>query len=134
MAKKTISEQIADLENTRAAKAARADEVMQKSLDEGRSTDEAEAEEFDGITLEMKKIDEDLIRLRELEKLNKEKAVPAAGQNIKDASNARSGANVLTLKSPPTEKGILFARHRSEERRVGKECVSTCRSRWSPNH
>src|SRR3546814_16845140 len=26
----------------------------------------------------------------------------------------------------------LFAR--SEERRVGKECVSTCRSRWSPAH
>src|SRR3546814_12541378 len=24
------------------------------------------------------------------------------------------------------------ARFRSEERRVGKECVSTCRSRWSP--
>src|SRR3546814_6652010 len=23
---------------------------------------------------------------------------------------------------------------RPEERRVGKECVSTCRSRWSPNH
>src|SRR3546814_15989607 len=23
--------------------------------------------------------------------------------------------------------------HRSEERRVGKECVSTCRSRWPPN-
>src|SRR3546814_7789472 len=27
-------------------------------------------------------------------------------------------------------KGIA----RSEERRVGKECVSTCRSRWSPYH
>src|SRR3546814_5654813 len=25
-------------------------------------------------------------------------------------------------------------RCRSEERRVGKECVSTCRSRWSPYH
>src|SRR3546814_19661250 len=25
-------------------------------------------------------------------------------------------------------------RERSEERRVGKECVSTCRSRWSPYH
>src|SRR3546814_1923188 len=24
-------------------------------------------------------------------------------------------------------------KHRSEERRVGKECVSTCRSRWSPS-
>src|SRR3546814_15236115 len=26
------------------------------------------------------------------------------------------------------------AEGRSEERRVGKECVSTCRSRWSPYH
>src|SRR3546814_17870785 len=26
------------------------------------------------------------------------------------------------------------SRDRSEERRVGKECVSTCRSRWSPFH
>src|SRR3546814_12288029 len=29
-----------------------------------------------------------------------------------------------------SEKGSA----RSEERRVGKECVSTCRSRWSPDH
>src|SRR3546814_11326424 len=29
---------------------------------------------------------------------------------------------------------ILQIRTRSEERRVGKECVSTCRSRWSPYH
>src|SRR3546814_3408654 len=30
---------------------------------------------------------------------------------------------------------LFLARHvRSEERRVGKECVSTCRSRWSPYH
>src|SRR3546814_19626009 len=27
-----------------------------------------------------------------------------------------------------------IAIRRSEERRVGKECVSTCRSRWSPYH
>src|SRR3546814_18005499 len=26
------------------------------------------------------------------------------------------------------------AKRRSEERRVGKECVSPCRSRWSPYH
>src|SRR3546814_4214139 len=32
--------------------------------------------------------------------------------------------------------GLVAAdrRDRSEERRVGKECVSTCRSRWSPYH
>src|SRR3546814_15949606 len=29
---------------------------------------------------------------------------------------------------------ISTLRGRSEERRVGKECVSTCRSRWSPYH
>src|SRR3546814_13197340 len=28
----------------------------------------------------------------------------------------------------------LTVAYRSEERRVGKECVSTCRSRWSPYH
>src|SRR3546814_14680564 len=28
----------------------------------------------------------------------------------------------------------LLGPARSEERRVGKECVSTCRSRWSPYH
>src|SRR3546814_13871174 len=31
-------------------------------------------------------------------------------------------------------KGDLTRRERSEERRVGKECVSTGRSRWSPSH
>src|SRR3546814_14972751 len=29
---------------------------------------------------------------------------------------------------------LALRRPRSEERRVGKECVSTCRSRWSPYH
>src|SRR3546814_17211007 len=28
---------------------------------------------------------------------------------------------------------VRFDHARSEERRLGKECVSTCRSRWSPN-
>src|SRR3546814_648873 len=30
--------------------------------------------------------------------------------------------------------GTVVQETRSEERRVGKECVSTCRSRWSPYH
>src|SRR3546814_10145441 len=30
--------------------------------------------------------------------------------------------------------GVGFGRNRSDERRVGKECVSTCRSRWAPDH
>src|SRR3546814_13204429 len=34
---------------------------------------------------------------------------------------------------PEIEMWIALLK-RSEERRVGKECVSTCRSRWSPYH
>src|SRR3546814_10982786 len=34
------------------------------------------------------------------------------------------------VKHPATDA----ERPRSEERRVGKACVSTCRSRWSPHH
>src|SRR3546814_18084440 len=37
--------------------------------------------------------------------------------------------NLLTKFLEPTSGKIS-----SEERRVGKECVSTCRSRWSPYH
>src|SRR3546814_8145276 len=33
---------------------------------------------------------------------------------------------------PTLVRGELLGLARSEERRVGKECVSTCRSRWSP--
>src|SRR3546814_2558433 len=35
--------------------------------------------------------------------------------------------------SAPGQLEAVFAEIRSEERRVGKECVSTCRSRWSPD-
>src|SRR3546814_13488807 len=41
---------------------------------------------------------------------------------------AREGASFIS------DHIIQVAGHRSEERRVGKECVSTCRSRWSPDH
>src|SRR3546814_8563982 len=44
------------------------------------------------------------------------------------------------LVDPPTQLALDIMAEgfqpflRSEESRVGKECVSTCRSRWSPNH
>src|SRR3546814_20781869 len=40
------------------------------------------------------------------------------------------------LKHPNWSMGakITIDSARSEERRVGKECVSTCKSRWSPYH
>src|SRR3546814_14468887 len=38
------------------------------------------------------------------------------------------------LEHPRIPAYWIFDSRRSEERRVGKECVSTCRSRWSPYH
>src|SRR3546814_20308420 len=32
------------------------------------------------------------------------------------------------------QRSVIIKLARSEERRVGKECGSTCRSRWSPHH
>src|SRR3546814_14080611 len=40
---------------------------------------------------------------------------------------------VLELLRPPAAE-LLAPEHRPQERRVGKECVSTSRSRWSQNH
>src|SRR3546814_16573852 len=37
-------------------------------------------------------------------------------------------------KEKAAELKVLHPDLRSEERRVGKECVSTCRSRWSRHH
>src|SRR3546814_1166218 len=44
----------------------------------------------------------------------------------------QAGGFPLTSTAPRSTwaSGVM----RSEERRVGKECVSTCRSRWSPYH
>src|SRR3546814_13672135 len=39
-----------------------------------------------------------------------------------------------SLPREPLQLVLAQAGVRSEERRVGKECVSTCRSRWSPYH
>ena len=36
--------------------------------------------------------------------------------------------------SPATRLPPVWSMHRSEERRVGKECLRLCRSRWSPYH
>src|SRR3546814_16625019 len=42
------------------------------------------------------------------------------------------GAGAIMARGEGDKRKEQFVR--SEERRVGKECVSTCRSRWSPYH
>jgi HK97 family phage major capsid protein len=107
--KKSIADQIADLEATRAAKVARSTEVMEKSLEEGRSTDTAEGEEFDTLKGEIETIDADLVRLKSLEKLTATKAAPVGGKDAAEAGNSREGVTVKNTQK--LEPGMEFARY-----------------------
>lgn len=108
---KTTAEQIAALEASRAAKSARMAEVMQKSMDEGRSTDQAEQEEFDTLDQELAAIDGDLKRLRALEKAQAASATPVIANQIKTAAHATALRSGVQLKANEPDKGIRFARY-----------------------
>src|SRR3546814_15829955 len=60
------------------------------------------------------------------------------GQRVEILSGLTKGDQVVVeeryLIKADIEKEGASHEHRSEERRVGKECVSTCRSRWSLSH
>src|SRR3546814_11638805 len=62
-------------------------------------------------------------------------------QPIQVKKTAKKESSTITRKIACTTAAVVrkptssaFPSTRSEERRVGKECVSTCRSRWSPYH
>src|SRR3546814_20757674 len=50
------------------------------------------------------------------------------------AGKALQGLAKSLERDPQVESVLRGRERRSEERRVGQECVSTCRSRWSPAH
>src|SRR3546814_10696602 len=63
--------------------------------------------------------------------------------DLRDAGHARHPVDCLPIplcadkqigRRAVSQIFSIFLQTRSEERRVGKECVSTCRSRWSPYH
>src|SRR3546814_13710436 len=68
--------------------------------------------------------------------------VPVARIDVVASRASGIGTLYLRGKRPDSEQSTtviaeiasMTASWRSEERRVGKECVSTCRSRWSPYH
>src|SRR3546814_11521490 len=69
--------------------------------------------------------------LVEVEKMGK--PAPACATPVMDGMKVQTRSD-KALKSQRNVMEFLLINHRSEERRVGKACVSTCRSRWSPYH
>src|SRR3546814_10124062 len=55
-------------------------------------------------------------------------------ESLSTASGSPGKPSCTAMAAPILSFENLGLSQRSEERRVGKECVSTCRSRWSPYH
>jgi len=111
-AMKTIAEQIEALENTRLEKSTRLNEVMQKSMGEGRSTDTAEQEEFDTLEQEIGAIDGDLKRLRSLEKMNATSAKPVNAAQVQTQAAAAEVRTVGRIEvKANVAKGTAFTRY-----------------------
>lgn len=106
---KTYAEQIADLEATREAKTKRMKEVVQKSIDEGRSTDTAESEEFDNIEQEIKALDADIKRLGVLAKMDAA-SVKAVKPDNTNEDAARVMSSVQVKNTQKLDPGVAFAR------------------------
>jgi HK97 family phage prohead protease len=107
---KTIAEQITALETKRAAHTARMEAVMQKGIEEGRSTEEADQQEFDNLEGEVDTIDKDLKRLRSLEKVKALGAKPVVKADDPDAASVIRGGNIVVKTPPKLEPGIGYAR------------------------
>src|SRR3546814_12202882 len=62
-------------------------------------------------------------------------ALLEAARNFEERGTAAFSSYATTrIRGAMIDQLRRQANMRSEERRVGKECVSTCRSRWSPYH
>jgi HK97 family phage major capsid protein/HK97 family phage prohead protease len=108
MAKKTVAEQISAFEATRAAKSARLTSLMDEATEKGETLAETESQEYENLKTEIKSVDEHLVRMHEMEKLNAVKAVPVTGDSIQ-AANVSRGAVAIQVK-PNRPPGIGFAR------------------------
>lgn len=104
---KTFAEQVADLKATREAKNEELRTVAQKSVDEGRSMDSAEAEQFDTLSSEIKQLDGDIARLSRLIDTDKATAKPVEKSG---SEAARTGSTLQIKHTEKLEKGIGFAR------------------------
>lgn len=111
---KTIAEQIAALEATRKKAADKMQSVMQKSIDEGRSTDATEQEEFDTAAAEVESLDADIKRLRTLEKAMAGSAAPVVVQRgvapVQQPSGGDRSAPAPVQLKKQIAPGIRFAR------------------------
>lgn len=112
MAKKTFAEQIADLQATRTAKMLEMKAIGQTAVDEQRSMDTGEADNFDGLEAEIKRLDDDIGRLSRLAAMDIETAAPVIDRKGHETiSNEMFRAPVQIKTVEKLDPGIAFARY-----------------------
>jgi HK97 family phage major capsid protein/HK97 family phage prohead protease len=101
-----IAEQISAFEASRAAKTARLLAIMAES--DGATLDEAQKEEYDSTRSELVEIDEHLVRLGEIERLNKSEAKPVGDKMPEPVKRLTPRIEVRGTNLP---KGTAFTRY-----------------------
>lgn len=101
-------EQITDLANRRAAHEARLGAIQQQATGEGRTKDDSEREEFDTLKGEIGQMDRELKDLRDLEDMNRSKAVPIVAATPDLATGSRAPSTIRVR--PMTPPGTAFIR------------------------
>jgi HK97 family phage major capsid protein/HK97 family phage prohead protease len=107
MAKFTAPEHIQNLEQKRTALATRMTEILQATADAGATLAEHDAEEHDGLAVQVKSIDADLVRWRELEQLQILRATPVPEAPV--APLAQKAYAHVSVK-PNVPQGMPFVR------------------------
>lgn len=111
---KTIAEHLASLKATRDDAQKKLNEVLQKSIDEGRSMDTAERSQVDDLKAQIKTLDLDIATFSEQESLAAKSAKPVdEDPSARAKASADAGKPINTVQVKHTEKldaGIGFAR------------------------
>lgn len=113
--KMNIAEQLKNLQNSRAAKVAQQEKLMQKTIDSGETLSAEENEEFETLQTEVGALDGNIKQLETLQANQMKKATPVTVKaNAEDAAGEaaanRGGHARVQLMPATTEKGIAFAR------------------------
>lgn len=112
---KTLAEQITALESERSTKNARMNEIAEKAIGEGRTTEEDEREELDGLEAEIEALDVDIKRYKRMQARNAAAAKPVEGVRSIDAGTAarndESRSPVRIKRHEDLKPGVAFARY-----------------------
>lgn len=111
---KTYAEHIVSLEATRAEKSARMKKIHELPIEEARTMNTAEVEEFDTVQAEIKALNSDIERTKQMEAIDKSTAAPidpSKNERAPASTTLTHGGNLQLREKENLQPGIAFARY-----------------------